>query len=199
METIIKIIAEPQKDPGRCKFILEIPLSIKGSYVFRDKKEIIGSKLAELIFQVEGVTEVFIAPTVILVTMKEPTDWHLHGKNFGLAIREAISSGVPLISEEMIQKIPATAEVKKQVEKLIKEQINPSLASHGGYIELLDVRNNDIFIKMGGGCHGCAMSQATLKQGIEQTLRQEMPFLGSIYDTTDHAAGLNPYYNPEAS
>ncbi len=52
---------------------------------------------------------------------------------------------------------------------------------------------------MGGGCQGCSMSQATLKQGIEQTLRQEIPFLGSIYDTTDHAAGLNPYYNPEAS
>ena len=199
METLIKIIAEPQKESWRCKFILETPLSIKGSYFFRDKKETINSKLAELIFQIEGVVELFIAPTLIIVTMKDPTDWRLYGKNFGVAIREAIASGVPLISEEMIKKMPATTEIRKQVEKLIKEQINPSLASHGGYIELLDVRNNDIFIKMGGGCQGCSMSQATLKQGIEQTLRQEIPFLGSIYDTTDHAAGLNPYHNPEAS
>jgi Fe/S biogenesis protein NfuA len=47
---------------------------------------------------------------------------------------------------------------------------------------------------MGGGCQGCSMSAATLKQGVETTLRSEIPEITEILDTTDHAAGANPYF-----
>ncbi len=47
---------------------------------------------------------------------------------------------------------------------------------------------------MGGGCQGCGMASATVKQGVEQMLRKELPYIGAIIDTTDHAAGTNPFY-----
>ena len=49
---------------------------------------------------------------------------------------------------------------------------------------------------MGGGCQGCGMATATLRQGVETALRRAVPEIGAILDTTDHAAGTNPYYEP---
>jgi Fe/S biogenesis protein NfuA len=67
---------------------------------------------------------------------------------------------------------------------------------HGGFVELIDVKNNSIYIRMGGGCQGCGAADVTLKQGIEKSIRELIPQVGEILDTTDHAAGRNPYYQP---
>ena len=82
-----------------------------------------------------------------------------------------------------------------EVQKLLDTQINPGVARHGGYVELLDVKDNRVFVKMGGGCQGCGMASVTLKQGVEALLKQVFPEL-SVIDTTDHAGGENPYYQP---
>lgn len=82
----------------------------------------------------------------------------------------------------------------QQVQTLISERINPGVASHGGYVTLLGVQDSDVFLEMGGGCQGCTMSAATLRQGIEILLREEIPQIGRIVDRTDHEAGSNPYY-----
>ena len=65
-----------------------------------------------------------------------------------------------------------------------------------GVISLLDVQNGIVYVKMGGGCQGCASSTATLKQGVEQSIRARVEGVVEILDTTDHAAGSNPYYAP---
>jgi Fe/S biogenesis protein NfuA len=74
--------------------------------------------------------------------------------------------------------------------------INPNLASHGGFVELLDVESNNIYVRMGGGCQGCGAADMTMKMGIERMLREEIPQIGEVLDVTDHAAGTNPYYSP---
>lgn len=82
----------------------------------------------------------------------------------------------------------------QQIQELLSERVNPGVASHGGYVTLLGVQNYDVYLEMGGGCQGCTMSAATLRQGIEILLREEIPGIGQIYDQTDHEAGANPYY-----
>jgi Fe/S biogenesis protein NfuA len=83
----------------------------------------------------------------------------------------------------------------KQVQKLIEEKINPGVAGHGGYVTLVDVKDESVYVKMGGGCHGCASSTATLKQGIETMIKAEIPQIKQVIDVTDHAVGAtNPYY-----
>jgi Fe/S biogenesis protein NfuA len=82
-----------------------------------------------------------------------------------------------------------------EIQKLIDTQINPGVASHGGYVELLDVKDNRVFVRMGGGCQGCGMASVTLKQGVEALIHQQYPDI-SVVDTTDHAGGENPYYQP---
>jgi Fe-S cluster biogenesis protein NfuA len=58
------------------------------------------------------------------------------------------------------------------------------------------VQNGIVYVRMGGGCHGCASSTATLKQGVEQMVKARVPEVVEILDTTDHASWTNPYYSP---
>ena len=89
-------------------------------------------------------------------------------------------------------------EVAMRVQSLLDEQINPAIAAHGGYVELIDVdpAAGTAFIELGGGCQGCGMADVTLKQGIEVTIREAIPDIERVLDATDHAAGTNPYFQP---
>jgi len=81
-----------------------------------------------------------------------------------------------------------------RVQRVIDEVINPGIAAHGGFVELVDVSEETLYLRMGGGCQGCAASAATLRQGIERMVREEVPEIQQIVDVTDHTAGANPYY-----
>jgi Fe/S biogenesis protein NfuA len=83
-----------------------------------------------------------------------------------------------------------------RVQELIDSRINPGVASHGGHVELLDVQDGTVYVRLGGGCQGCGMVDVTLRQGIEALIREEIPEIQQVVDTTDHAAGRNPYYQP---
>ena len=85
-------------------------------------------------------------------------------------------------------------EIAARVQSLLDEQINPSIASHGGYVELVDVEGDTAYIELGGGCQGCGMADVTLKQGIEVAIREAIPDIEHVLDATDHAAGANPYF-----
>ena len=82
------------------------------------------------------------------------------------------------------------------VQEVIDTQINPGVAMHGGHVALLDVKDDIVYIALGGGCQGCGMADVTLKQGIEVMIRKAVPEIRQIIDTTDHAGGTNPYYQP---
>ena len=82
----------------------------------------------------------------------------------------------------------------ERVQQVIDEVINPGIAAHGGFVELVDVSDDTLYLRMGGGCQGCAASAATLRQGIERMVRQEVPEIVNIIDVTDHTSGENPYY-----
>jgi Fe/S biogenesis protein NfuA len=82
----------------------------------------------------------------------------------------------------------------QRVQKVIDERIAPSLAGHGGWVELLEVDGDAAVIQFGGGCQGCGMSQVTLKEGIESAILQEVPEIKRVLDNTDHESGASPYY-----
>jgi Fe/S biogenesis protein NfuA len=84
--------------------------------------------------------------------------------------------------------------IAERVQRLLDEDINPSVASHGGHIDLLDVADGVAFIHMGGGCQGCGMAEVTLGQGVRTAILDAFPEIHEVRDTTDHAQGANPYY-----
>lgn len=83
----------------------------------------------------------------------------------------------------------------RQVEKVFDEQIRPALAAHGGDVEIIDIENDKLYLKMTGGCQGCASSQATLSDGIARLVKQHFPEIEEVVDVTNHDAGENPYYS----
>lgn len=90
-------------------------------------------------------------------------------------------------------KDPAAA----QVQRILDTRINPSIAMHGGFVTLHEVRDGIAFVSMGGGCQGCGLAMLTLKEGIEAELLASVPELSGVRDITDHASGQNPFYAPD--
>ncbi len=82
------------------------------------------------------------------------------------------------------------------VRRVLDEQVNPAVASHGGHIALVDVQDATVYIRLEGGCQGCGMADVTLKQGVETAILREVPTITSVLDVTDHAGGSNPYFQP---
>jgi Fe/S biogenesis protein NfuA len=84
---------------------------------------------------------------------------------------------------------------EEKVRQLLDRQVNPALASHGGFASLVKVEGSAAHIAMGGGCQGCAVSAMTLRDGIEAAILAAVPEITEVVDTTDHAAGENPFYS----
>ncbi|HLH28147.1 MAG TPA: NifU family protein [Acidimicrobiales bacterium] len=84
----------------------------------------------------------------------------------------------------------------QRVVAVLDEQVNPSIAAHGGRADLVAVEDSAVYLRLSGGCQGCGMAKATLSQGIEAILREAVPEISRIVDVTDHAEGTNPYYEP---
>ena len=86
------------------------------------------------------------------------------------------------------------APLKEKIKYTIVTTINPSLASHGGFCELIDVtENNEVVLNFGGGCQGCSSVAVTLKDGIEGQLKNLYPEVVGILDYTDHSDKSNAY------
>ena len=91
--------------------------------------------------------------------------------------------------------IELTGELPEKVAQLLEQQVNPMLASHGGFAQFVGVDDdNNVYVTMGGGCQGCAASAATLRDGIRTAIMDAIPEVAEVIDTTDHAAGENPFY-----
>ena len=80
------------------------------------------------------------------------------------------------------------------MQQLLDQQINPALAVHGGFAGLDRVEGDVVYVTMGGGCQGCAVSAMTLREGIARSIQEAIPEVGEVVDVTDHAMGENPYY-----
>ncbi|MFQ5786021.1 MAG: NifU family protein [Alphaproteobacteria bacterium] len=83
------------------------------------------------------------------------------------------------------------------IHRLLEDEINPAVAAHGGHIALLGVDDHIAYIRLEGGCQGCGLADVTLKQGVEVAIMQAVPTIAAVRDTTDHAGGSNPYYQPD--
>jgi Fe/S biogenesis protein NfuA len=88
-----------------------------------------------------------------------------------------------------------TGDLPDKVTQLLELSVNPALASHGGFATLVGVDDdNNVYVTMGGGCQGCAASAATLREGIQRSIKEAIPEVGEVLDATDHSAGENPFY-----
>lgn len=84
--------------------------------------------------------------------------------------------------------------IAAKIQQVLEEQVNPSLASHGGAAILIEFRDGIAFLELTGGCQGCSSAGSTMKDGIETSIRQSVPEVQEVRDVTQHANGMNPYF-----
>src|SRR5689334_24876047 len=194
----VRITAEPI-DNGRCKFLVSEPLHAGGARRFASPEEAKGSPLAEAIFAIPGadVAEVVVSGNLVTVVKRSTAAWPVVGKAVGQAIRAALAAGAPAVAPKAATAAgdaPDDDTLYERVANLFEHEVNPMVARHGGRVELIDVQDAVVMVRMGGGCQGCGMADVTLRQGIEAMLHEHVPEVRGVVDITDHTAGSNPYF-----
>lgn len=190
----IKITGELTLDPQVCKFSVEDLTFLEGTFNCRSKELAEGSPLLEALFGIDGITQVLVSGNTLTIAKSGPDAWQDFAKQIGAIVRDQIKSGKQLIASDVETKRPSEEHIRKAVEELFAKEINPAIASHGGKVELVDVKDSKVFVRLGGGCQGCASAHITLKHGIERAVRQVVPEVTEVVDATDHSAGSNPFY-----
>ncbi len=176
-----------------CQFIIDRPL-LNGSKYFDSHDAAVASPLAEKIFAIKNVDGVLISNNIVKVSKLGYEQWMPIAKKIGALIREQFQSGEPVVNESALGSAVDEKEIRRKMIDLLQTQINPNVSSHGGFVALMDVKNNDVYLQLGGGCQGCGMATVTLRTGIEKTIRANIPEVGAVIDITDHENGATPYY-----
>ena len=125
----------------------------------------------------------------------------------------AVLPAIPQIERLLCTAVPQVSEVRvvwagtscgadpqgdldARVRRIIDNEINPTVAAHGGRVSVVDVEEGRVRLRLEGGCQGCSLAQVTIRQGVERLLRARIPDIMSVIDVTDHEAGTNPFYPP---
>lgn len=109
----------------------------------------------------------------------------------GLVIRNPNRPAAP-----DIEGLTGDDDLSQRVVDVVNGEVNPALASHGGFVTYVGHDGEGTaYLTMGGGCHGCSMSKMTMLDGVQTMLHEAIPEITAVKDLTDHATGANPYYS----
>jgi Fe/S biogenesis protein NfuA len=189
LERVLEI-RDGEEDPGSLALRVEITGTSGADYTYDLAFEAVSDLDEDDDLSVQGGLTVVVAANSVDEVRGATLDVPRNPGQAGLVIRNPNRPN-PLVGRE----IELTGDLADKVRQLLAEAINPSLASHGGYAELVGVEDTTVFLTMGGGCQGCAMSAATLREGIQVAIREAIPEVTDIVDVTDHDAGDNPFYS----
>jgi Fe-S cluster biogenesis protein NfuA len=187
-----------KRNPDLCRFMVERTLFI-GTKTISSMAEAQGFPLAEKLFEIDGINKIQLIGHLLVVTKSNEGDWEGIIKQVEAVLTAYFISGLALTREQVEERMMLIGRnTREKIQYLIDHQINPGVAAHGGFVQLIDVKDETVYVRLGGGCQGCSAADFTLRQGIESIVRREVPEIRQILDITDHAAGLNPYYRKPA-
>jgi len=172
------IQTEQTPNPVTLKFLPGRDVMESGTADFPDPESAGRSPLAERLFQIEGVTGVFLGSDFVTVTKAEDKEWYLLKPAILGVIMEHFTAGRPVILADAGGDDGATgeeSEVVRQIRKLIDTRVRPAVAQDGGDIVFRSFEDGVVYLMMQGACSGCPSSTATLKMGIENMLRHYIP------------------------
>jgi len=144
----------------------------------------------EIAINLEGIRVLLNLDTSNLLS-GATVDWSDEASGFRVETPQPKRAAPP---ERPAGSSPGDDPLADRVQQVLDELINPRIAAHGGAVEMVDLADGTLYVRMLGGCQGCAASAATLRQGVERMVREELPEIAEVVDLTDHTAGVNPYY-----
>lgn len=181
-------------DPQTMRFILDAPIQPGCAMQFDGPQA--NAPLTTALFAVDGVQKVAVNAETILVTCAPGHDWQALKAPVAAAIRRVLGQSDQPLGEasDAAGPIDGDAALLARANEVLDVQANPSIAKHGGRVTAESVEDGILYLRMSGGCHGCAASSRTLRDGVERILRAALPMIREIVDVTDHGTGENPFY-----
>ena len=191
----IQITSEvDRRNPNLCRFTSDQTLYV-GTRIINGKDEAGGLPLAARLIGLPGVEKIQLIGHLLVVSKTADREWSDLGREVESVLTSYLISGDALSSDDVQEKMMLIGRsTKEKVQYLIDAQINPGVAEHGGSVQIVDVRDDSVYLRLHGGCQGCTAADSTLKQGIETIVKRAVPEIQQIIDLTNHRAGLNPYY-----
>ena len=173
------IQTEQTPNPATLKFIPGRAVLEDGTADFSSAETAGRSPLARRLFEVEGVSRVFLGSDFITVTKTGAADWQVLKPAILGGIMEHYTSGEPAVADAAQGAAPAQAgeddEIVSQIRELLDTRVRPAVAQDGGDIIFQRFEDGIVYLHMQGSCSGCPSSTATLKMGIENMLRHYVP------------------------
>ena len=198
--TVLEVLANESESESLALW-LEVSGEANGAYTYDMYFQAFADAGAGDVVQSDDVLPVVVPSTSVGrlqgATLDFVTDASGEG---GLVIVNPNTPAAPTLAGlASIPEVDLSDPFAQRVVTVLEQQVNPSIASHGGRADLVAVEEFSVYLRLSGGCQGCGMAKATLSQGIEVILREAIPELGNVVDVTDHADGTNPYYEPATS
>ena len=195
------ILTQQPVDEIRHQFTADRPLALdEGPRKFTAVEEAGATPVAAAVLSIDGISEVVVDGSVVTV-VREPSGpgWSHLVPRIEYAITTAFTPAAAAPTPSPMERQPAAMSddddaIFDRVEQIFRDEVNPMVGQHGGAIDLIDVQDATVVVRMSGGCQGCGMANVTLRQGIEAALRKAIPTLNGVRDVTDHASGSNPYF-----
>ena len=172
------IQTEDTPNPNTLKFMPADIVFKSGSVDFSNVKSSTNSPLAKRLFEIDGVTRVFLSSDFISVTKESVLEWNTLKPSILTGIMEHYSSGLPAVNieDDVIENNSVEdTETIKQIKDLLETRVRPAVAMDGGDISFCSFEDGVVTLQMKGACAGCPSSTATLKMGIENMLRHYIP------------------------
>ena len=154
-----------------------------------------GLALAQKIMDLAGVRRIQLIGHLLVVNKTADRNWEDLCKEVESVLRSYLISGEALTPDDVEQQMMLVGRsTREKVQYLIDAQINPGVAEHGGSVQVVEVNDDKVYLRLHGGCQGCSAADFTLKQGIEAIVKRAVPEIQQIIDLTNHSAGPSPYY-----
>lgn len=183
-----------RRNPRLCRFTSDRTLYI-GTHTVNDKLEAQGLPLAEKLMNTTAVEKLQLIGHLLVVTRTAEREWNDLGPEIESILTSYLISGEALTPADVHDQMMLIGRnTKEKVQYLLDTQINPGVAEHGGSVQVMDVKDGGVYVRLHGGCQGCGAADFTLKQGIETIVKRAVPEIQQVIDVTNHDAGLNPYY-----
>lgn len=185
----VSLYAESTPNPLTMRYVSSRMLVQDGRLLeFRSPEEPVGvSPLAEKIFNLPFVTGVFISSNFITVTRNNSVDWDLVNLELREYILEYLNTDGRVVYEDAPaqaladanERASTHAEAKspedEKIIRVLEEYIRPAVEGDGGHIAFKSFEDGLVTVSLRGSCSGCPSSMVTLKQGIENLLKHEVP------------------------
>ena len=182
------------RNPRICRFTCDRTLYV-GTKTVSNADGAEGLPLAEKLISLSGVEKIQLIGHLLVVTQTAGREWTDLGNEVESILTSYLISGQALTPDEVQEKMMLIGRnTREKVQYLVDTQINPGVAEHGGSVQVVDVNDGSVYLRLHGGCQGCGAADFTLKQGIETIVKRAVPEIQRIIDLTNHSAGTSPYY-----